>query len=576
MLMLLCLLLAMPALAEPMESKIRDDGMLRVYLRSLGDPQNLTLTLKGVYTIENDAGWRFEPDTKIVLSDGGDSIYLSAGGLTIAMGRRMTLTRQASSSEEKGIYIAESEKKNLYAGDLTVILNEDGGLRPILSIAMEDYLCGVVAYEMSNSWPLEALKAQAVAARTYAMQRKYNAGDKDYDVVDTTADQVFKGLNPDYTNVITAVQETAGVVGTWKGGFATCYYTASNGGEVAIPGDIWGGGGDYGYLSRKSDPYDLENPSSMVLSTSIHADGSGNKELKKMLNDGLLEAAQAQGIAADGLQLEQILSIEPAAPAVEGSRMYTKLRFTIGASVMVDKYLPGANDIGAVMEKTGSPAADLALNSVELLRRLLAACPYEWTHSREMLENPLLVELDVYAQLKGDLGLSMNSRDCELVSVNKNKDGSFNIEMRRFGHGVGMSQRGAQTMAGDYGKTYLEILDFYYPGMTIEKIDWDTPELKAVSALPDNVGRARPEPTPTPTPAPLPALEDGEYYARVTLESSANLNMRSEPGTHAWVVTQLEDGRRIIVSGEADAEGWVAVRTAEHSGYVKLEYLTKE
>jgi uncharacterized protein YgiM (DUF1202 family) len=193
-----------------------------------------------------------------------------------------------------------------------------------------------------------------------------------------------------------------------------------------------------------------------------------------------------------------------------------------------------------------------------------------------MLDTPLLVEIDVYKQLKGEMDLSMNSRDCELVSVIKNEDGGFDIEMRRFGHGVGMSQRGAQTMAGNHGKTYLEILDFYYPGMTLEKIGWDTPELRSVAALPDNVGRARPDPTPTPPPAPLPALEDGEYYAIVTLESSANLNMRSEPGTHAWVVTQLEDDRRVIVSSEADENGWVAVRTAEHKGYVKLEYLTKE
>ncbi len=572
----LCLLLAAPALAEPAASKIRDDGLLRVYLRSLSDPKNLTLTLKGVYTLENDAGWRFEPDTKLVISDGGDAIYMSVGGLTVSMGDSLTLTRQASASEEKGLYIAESEKNNLYMGDLSISRNKNGGLRPILTIAMEDYLCGVVAYEMSDSWPLEALKAQAVAARTYAMQRKYSAGDRDYDVVDTTADQVFKGFDPDYENVIAAVRETKGVVGTWKGGFATCYYTASNGGEIALPGDIWGGGGDYGYLERKNDPYDLENPSSMVLSASINADGSGNPQLKKMLDAGLLAAAEAQGISADGLKLEQIISIEPASPAVEGSRMYTKLRFAVGASVLENKYLPGENDPGAPLEKTGSPAADLALSGMELLRRLMEGLPYVWTQAREMLELPLLVEIDVYSQLKNEMNLSMNSRDCELVSVEKNADGSFRIEMRRFGHGVGMSQRGAQTMAGTYGKDYLEILGFYYPGMTLEKINWDTPELQAVSALPENVGRARPDPTPTPSPAPLPALKDGEYYAEVTLESSANLNMRSEPGTHARVVTQLEDGRRLIVSGDADAEGWVPVHTAEYSGYVKLEYLTKE
>ena len=153
----LCLLMGMPAFAEPAASRIEDDGMLRVYLRSLSDPENLTLTLKGVYTVENDAGWRFEPDTKVVLSDGGDAVYMTVGGLTVSMGRGLTLTRQASSSEEKGLYIAESEKDNLYKGDLPVTRNKNGGLRPVLTIAMEDYLCGVVAYEMSNSWPLEAL-----------------------------------------------------------------------------------------------------------------------------------------------------------------------------------------------------------------------------------------------------------------------------------------------------------------------------------------------------------------------------------------------------------------------------------
>ena len=203
------------------QSTLEDDGVLRVYLKSLGDPQNLTLTLAGVYTVEHDAGFRFARNTEIVLSDSGDTIYLCVGGLTLDMGDSLTLTRQASDEAENGIYIAESEKDNLYVGDLTVTRNDGGGLRPVLSIQMEDYLCGVVAYEMSDSWPLEALKAQAVAARTYAMQRKWNAGDRDYDLVDTTADQVYKGYDPQYTNVLQAVEETAGVVGTYNGGFAT-------------------------------------------------------------------------------------------------------------------------------------------------------------------------------------------------------------------------------------------------------------------------------------------------------------------------------------------------------------------
>ena len=266
-------------------SAIEDDGMLRVYLKSLSDPVNLTLTLAGVYTVEHDAGFRFDRDTQIVLSDGGDAIYLSVGGLTLNMGSSLTLTRQASDAAENGMYIAESERDNLYVGDLTVTLSEGGGLRPVLTIRMEDYLCGVVAYEMSDSWTLEALKAQAVAARTYAMQRKWSAGDRDYDLVDTTADQVYKGLNASYLNVIQAVEDTAGVVGTYDGGFATCYYTASNGGTVALPSDVWSGSGDYGYLMRRDDPYDLANPNSMVRSVHFSRLCEGSPKLKAMLLD---------------------------------------------------------------------------------------------------------------------------------------------------------------------------------------------------------------------------------------------------------------------------------------------------
>jgi len=153
----------------------------------------------------------------------------------------------------------------------------------------------------------------------------------------------------------------------------------------------------------------------------------------------------------------------------------------------------------------------------------------------------------------------------------------YTIEMRRFGHGVGMSQRGAQMMGGQHGKNYLEILEFYYPGMDLERIEWDTPALKKIDDLPEGIGFARAEPTPKPTPAPLPPLEKGEYYAVVALsDASSTLNLRAEPGTHSQVVDMLGNGRRVIVSGEADAEGWVSVHTAEVKGYVKLEYLRKE
>ena len=570
---LLCALGALSALSEGeiAASDISDDGVVRVYLSSLKAPARLTLTLDGAYTVEHDAGFRFARGTQITLWDGGDTIWMDVGGLTLSMGASLTLTRQASDDEANGLRIAETGRDTLYAGDLSVSREANGGLRAVLAISMEDYLCGVIAYEMSDSWPVEALKAQAVAARTYAMRSKWNAGSRDYDVVDTTADQVFRGSNPEYRNVSEAVRATAGVVGTYNGGFATCYYTASNGGETALPSDVWGDGGDYGYLSRRADPYDLENSNSMVASTTFTPGATDLPALREMLQAGLEEVTGIEGI-----EFEMIQSVEPVDPIAEGSIVCRKLRFNVTATAPVVRLIPGEGDIGAPGATIDSQGANLALYVIDYLRRLLLQSPYEKVVEQELLDEEFAVDLDVYDQIKDELGLSINGGDYEVASASEGIFG-FTIELRRFGHGVGMSQRGAQTMAGTYGMTYTEILNFYYPGMALERIDWATPKLEALEALPEGVGRARPEPTPTPTPAPLPQLGAGEYYAHVVLDDAASsMNLRQSPSTQSPVVTQLAHGRRVIVGGEPDGDGWVPVRTAEFSGYAKIEYLQEE
>lgn len=584
-LMAVVLLTSAPALAlgfifgedaqTPVASSIEDDGMLRVYLLSLGDPASLGMTLAGSYTVEGDRGFRFDRDTQIVLAVDGENILLSVGGLTIDMGPSMTLTRQAvTDGGENGIYIHESARDALFEGDLSVSVS-DGGLRCILTIHIEDYLKGVVAYEMSDSFPLEALKAQAVAARTYAMGRKWVSAARDYDVVDTTQDQVYRGLEAEYTNVIAAVEATRGVVGTYNGGFAMCYYTASNGGQTALATDIWGGSGDYGYLAMVDDPYDLENPSSLVNSISFQADVSDNATLRGMLE----EALAAMDLPYEDVELESVVSIEPVEPKFEGSYMYTQLRFTLSISAQLNGWYAQEGDDYAPLFENGSAFSEEMLASaygLSLARRGRLALPFVYQDGRVTLPDPVTVDLSVYDQIKDGLSLGLNGGDYELVSATQEEDGSFTISMRRFGHGVGMSQRGAQWMAGEYGMTYTEILNFYYPGMTLEVIEWPEVELTALEELPESIGFARARPTPTPTPAPLPALEEGEYYAAVMLESrSSSLNVREEPSTSARIVSALGYGQRVIVSSDA-GDGWVRIRTAEVEGYVRLEYLEAE
>lgn len=538
-------------------STLTDDGLLRVMLRSLDAPQALNITLAGIYTIEGDRGFRFDRDAAIELTLQEGEVWLHVGGLSLDMGPALTLTRQLDGwGEAGGLYIQESEKPNLYMGDLSVSAGERG-LVIVLTIHVEDYLKGVVAYEMSDSFPLESLKAQAVAARTYALQRKWSAGNREYDLVDTTADQVFKGYDPTYENVIRAVEDTRGVVGTWSGAFATCYYTASNGGQTALASQIMGDEAADSYLSMREDPYDLENPRSLENDLTFTDQCEGSIKLRQMLEAALQPVMADEGYEEGTWAFDAIKAIEPINPRWEGSWLYDDLAFDL--AVRVSESRQNTPDPSASPTPTGEMAE--------------APVPEKWVLSEETRR----VVIPVFDDIKEGLSLGLNGADCELISVEQAEsvDGgtAFKLIMRRYGHGVGMSQRGAQNMAGAHDMSYVEILNFYYPGMTLERMTWPEANAEAIDESAPAVGAARPRPTPLPTPAPLPELQPGERLATVTANM---LNLRERPTTLSKVVEILDMGRQIIVSGDPDPEGWVSVHTAESEGYVKVEYLDIE
>lgn len=561
------LLMTMPAaLAEedispPAHTVQAENGILRVYMKSLGNPDAIGLTLNGSYAVEGDSGFRFSDGAKITVAAVGKELYLQSGGLVISMGDALTFTRHAAEEGQKsGMYIHASEKDNLFVADLQLSA-DDGGIVPVLLIDVEEYLYGVVPYEMSDSFPIEALKAQAVAARTYALERRASAKSRAYDVVDTTADQVFKGFDPNCEHAIAAVDATKGVVGWYKDTYATCYFSASNGGQTAMPNHIWGYEGDYGYLDIRDDPYDLENPSSIVKSYSVSADGALIKdELTELIKAELTEQLATAGYSDDlsDFDIERVLAIEPVSPKFEdGSRLYDKLKFTMTVKAR---------------------AWDRTVPETPVL------------NEKATVAEPFTVELGVFRDFKKKLGMKISVADCELVSViSKYPEAAagveiapdatpigFVIELRRFGHGVGLSQRGAQTMAGQYGKTWRDILAFYYPNMELRDMQFAASALTNLSEIPTTFGHARPRPTPKPTPAPLPKLESGQCYAKVVLGSkSSTLNVRMSPAADAKVKDVLNHNQRVVVMDET-ADGWAHIRTAEMEGYVAKEFLVKE
>jgi len=148
-----------------------------------------------------------------------------------------------------------------YRGKLK-IFNHGGSLDVVNVVGMQGYLYGVVPSEMPHSWPLEALKAQAVAARGYAVRAARASW---FDIYDNTDDQVYYGLDrPDdtpaeYEESTAAVKATAGEVLKSGGDVISAFFSSSNGGRTAASVDTWGG--DLSYLVSKTDRFDAKfNP----------------------------------------------------------------------------------------------------------------------------------------------------------------------------------------------------------------------------------------------------------------------------------------------------------------------------
>ncbi len=121
-----------------------------------------------------------------------------------------------------------------------VLLSSQGNnVTAVNYVDLEDYLYSVVGAEAIPSWPAEALKAQAVAARTYALYKRDSSKNKVYDVDTSTATQVYKGLKSEYTTTHQAVNATKGQVMTYNGKVILAVFHSSSGGHTENVEDIW-------------------------------------------------------------------------------------------------------------------------------------------------------------------------------------------------------------------------------------------------------------------------------------------------------------------------------------------------
>lgn len=164
-----------------------------------------------------------------------------------------TIQFKGSSGGLNLVSLSSSSGSKRYRGSVEFCL-EEGKLAAVNVLNIEEYLRGVVPSEMPSSWSPEALKAQAVAARNYALQRVETTRGSASNVNSDISSQVYGGYDAETVATNKAVEETSGIIMLSGGSTVSAFFHSSSGGFTENSEDVWSG--KLSYIRSKADPYD--------------------------------------------------------------------------------------------------------------------------------------------------------------------------------------------------------------------------------------------------------------------------------------------------------------------------------
>ncbi len=490
---------------------------IRVSLTSMGSKTSIAFTVQGDHAVKGNPSIKLEQKEYTVRLEKG-SLVLTDGSKSWSLGSGFTL------QQSYGTLRINNTSYNWvnYPGDME--FKVDGGSISLINhVNLELYLYGVVPYEMADSWPMEALKAQAVAARTFAADKIKARKKYSYDLVDTQYSQVYMGYNKSKVNCIKAVDATRGQTLMYGNNFAQTFYSASNGGITERSGNIFSV--DYPYLLVKPDPYDVANPANKRASWTVtYAKTPVDSSLQTKIRDAVKSSLEKKGYSTTNSDI-QVKSLKNLIVNHNDSGRLDNGQLT----VILD-----------VKKKSGG-----AVETIE----------------------------ETVSLTKGNTRSFLNLYSL-LFTVEDTGD-SFVLKGGGYGHGVGMSQYGAQYMASNEKMSYVQILDFSFPGTNLVTLDVEAPQdpelvpEPTVEPTPEPTATPKPEPTATPSPAPSP---EPAVYGRVKVNTS--LNVRQGAGTQYKVIGSLTNNTKVEIIGESGE--WYRIKTGSLTGYSSKKYIVLE
>ncbi|MFZ9738026.1 MAG: SpoIID/LytB domain-containing protein [Prochlorotrichaceae cyanobacterium] len=355
-------------------------------------PAQAALTLR-VAVEEGNSQIQVGTSTPAVVKDSSGQPIAQLGAMqgarAVRQGNTITLGRKSGSqfwiepSSDGLVWINDA----WYRGDVLLVSTAQGILA-VNYVDLDEYLYSVVGSEMPTSWPLEALKAQAVAARSYALYKRNRLANTVYDIGNNTTWQVYKGVSAETTSTQMAVQQTADQVLTYQGNIIEAVFHSSSGGHTENVEDVWVQA--LPYLRGVTD-YDQQAP---VFSWS--------------------ETVSANALRSAVPGVGNIVSMVPVATTPNGRVRQLKIIGDAGQTTLTGEQFRQALD----------------------------------------LRSSLFV---------------INPQGGQSLGGKSNAPQAFLIQGRGFGHGLGLSQWGAYSLANQ-GYNYQQILGHYYRNVSLAKV----------------------------------------------------------------------------------------------------------
>jgi stage II sporulation protein D len=412
----------------------------------------------------------------IILKDGNGKKFRANNNITIGYASKNTVKIGKHSLKlplelsSKGFL---KFNKVEYRGIIRILSNGNS-FNVVNVLDVEDYLRGVLKMETNPAWHLEALKAQAVISRTYALKNRGKYGSKGFDLTATPNCQVYRGVNAETSRTDQAIKETKGVVVVYGSDLALTPFHSDSGGATANVAEVWSSSIPYLRGVKEAASYDSPYSSWNLTLSSQQIQEADVIDLQVNQRDAFGRPVTLIAKGSHGTKEIKTHQFRMAVGPTQLRSTFFTINGETGSSTIQGPQRntsTGSQPTSLKKEDLGDINGPMTWEEEQSLITLTQQGAFSANEMIDMLMHPekkktyLLQVLKKGTQQKA---AGAPSKVSAQSSSRRPSKGTFVFSGKGWGHGVGLSQWGAKSLA-EQGWKYAKILQHYYPGTNLKQ-----------------------------------------------------------------------------------------------------------